>query len=275
MAGLPSCIETCKMSTPWPTPCWHATCHPSIVTKTWATCFQLKSSVQNTSTHPATPRITSTHVSYIPSAKMLMHRCTHACALLSSRFVEEFHSLAGTGLVLKWMPGETANETSKMMGAFLWNKTVEVFLHLLTSFVSCPGSSCWTWEAWCLFVLWKACVNIRVLTFTVHQDVGATLTSLPLTRIQEYNIPLAANKFSNFSPTHLNKPKTLSLLATRTSTNQFPVSYSSSHHSLPNDESPFSCDSMAGRCGVGRYNVMFQCFGAISWLLKQLQFHEF
>lgn len=88
------------------------------------------------------------------------------------------------------------------------------------------------------------------------------LTSLPLTRIQEYNIPLAANKFSNFSPTHLNKPKTLSLLATRTSTNQFPVSYSSWHHSLPNDESPFSCDSTAGRCGEGRYigNVsMFRC----------------
>ena len=51
---------------------------------------------------------------------------------------------------------------------------------------------------------------------------------------------------SNAFP-HLNVPNTqaLSLLATRTSTNQFPVSYSSSHHSLPNDESPRLswCDS--------------------------------
>lgn len=177
MAGLPSCIETCKMSTPWPTPCWHATCHPSIVTKTWATLvFQLKSSVQNTSTNPATPQINPNYqyscfiCSISQDAYASLHPCVRSpfqqirwgipqsrrdgpCPQMDARW--------------KW------NETSKMMGAFLLNKTVEVFLHLLTSFVSCPGSSCWTWEA-SLFVLWKPCVNIRVLTFTVHQDVGAT-----------------------------------------------------------------------------------------------------
>lgn len=64
------------------------------------------------------------------------------------------------------------NETSKIMGGlFVKRNAVRVFLLV---FVSCPGSSCWTWKAWCLFVLWKPCVNIKVLTFTVHQDAGAT-----------------------------------------------------------------------------------------------------
>lgn len=157
-----------------------------MATKTWATCFQLKSSVQNTSTHPATPQITSTHgthVSYVPSAKMLMHRCTHTCALLSSGSVEEFHGLAGTGLVLKWTrPGETVKPKAKtkkhletqteiklpkLMGASLLDKTVEVFLQVLfrvpAPVVEHGGHLCSC-----------PCVNIPVLTFTVHQDVGAT-----------------------------------------------------------------------------------------------------
>lgn len=231
MAGLPSCIETCKMSTPWPTPCWHATCHPSIVTKTWATCFQLKSSVQNTSTHPATPQITSDHVSYVPSAKMLMHRCTHACALLSSRFVEEFHSLAGTGLVLKWMPGETGMKLPKSWGAFLLNETRYGSSYKFLFLVPAPVVEHGRHDACSCFENHASTSKSWHSQFTKMLELP--LTSLPLTWIQEYNIPLAAT-----SPTHLSKPKTLSLLATRTSTNQFPVSYSSSHHSLPNDESP-------------------------------------